>query len=76
MWKKGGIGSLKVKHPYVVGHESAGEVVAVGANVSGFAIGSLHIRSTLPFADSTAQETELPSSPGSLARNVIFANMA
>lgn len=38
-WKHGRIGDCCVTHDIILGHESAGQVVAVGANVRAFAVG-------------------------------------
>lgn len=36
----GGFGPIRLKEPLILGHELAGEIVALGADVSGLAIGS------------------------------------
>ncbi|CAM9538981.1 unnamed protein product, partial [Heterosigma akashiwo] len=38
-WTHGRIGDFVVKEPMVIGHECAGEVMAVGANVHGLSVG-------------------------------------
>ncbi|KAF9266505.1 putative sorbitol dehydrogenase [Marasmius fiardii PR-910] len=35
-WKSGRIGDCKVEHDLILGHESAGEILDIGANVKGF----------------------------------------
>ncbi|KAL7419455.1 hypothetical protein Q5752_006293 [Cryptotrichosporon argae] len=38
-WKSGRIGDCCVTHPIILGHESAGQIIAVGTNVNNFAVG-------------------------------------
>lgn len=38
-WKTGGIGDVRVTHPIILGHESAGQIIEVGANVTSFSVG-------------------------------------
>lgn len=39
IWKAGGIGPQRVRSTYILGHESAGVIVKLGANVTKFAVG-------------------------------------
>lgn len=39
LWKKGGFETFRNEHPYVLGHEGAGEVVGVGSDVQNFSVG-------------------------------------
>ncbi len=36
---EGGIGQIRVREPIILGHEAAGTIVALGSDVTGFAIG-------------------------------------
>jgi L-iditol 2-dehydrogenase len=38
-WKSGRIGDCCVTHDIILGHESSGQVVQVGENVTGFQVG-------------------------------------
>lgn len=38
-WKEGGAGPDRVKEPFVVGHESAGEIIKVAPDVTAWALG-------------------------------------
>lgn len=39
MWHNGGIGTDVVTEPITLGHETAGEIVEIGANVKGLEVG-------------------------------------
>ncbi|KAF2152101.1 GroES-like protein [Myriangium duriaei CBS 260.36] len=39
LWKSGGIGDLRVTHPYCLGHEGAGRIVWVGSRVTHLRLG-------------------------------------
>ena len=40
-YHKGGFGTVRIAEPMILGHEVAGEIIALGANVSGLAVGDL-----------------------------------
>lgn len=40
-WHDGGIGTIRVREPIILGHEAAGHVIAVGEGVEGLAVGNL-----------------------------------
>ncbi|QDA36395.1 L-idonate 5-dehydrogenase (plasmid) [Paracoccus liaowanqingii] len=40
-WHEGGIGTIRVREPIILGHEAAGRIEALGAGVTGLAVGQL-----------------------------------
>ena len=40
-WQEGGIGTIRVREPIILGHEAAGRIEAVGADVTGLSVGQL-----------------------------------
>ncbi|MGP9804986.1 L-idonate 5-dehydrogenase [Paracoccus sp. NSM] len=40
-WLEGGIGTIRVREPIILGHEAAGRIAALGAGVAGLSVGQL-----------------------------------
>lgn len=40
-WLEGGIGTIRVREPIILGHEASGRIAALGEGVAGLAVGQL-----------------------------------
>lgn len=61
-WHDGGIGTIRVQEPIILGHEAAGLVAALGEGVSGLSVGDLvSVNPSHPCGDCTFCNRGLPN---------------
>ena len=61
-WQDGGIGTIRVQEPIILGHEAAGRIVAVGDGVDGLSVGDLvSVDPSHPCGDCTFCNRGLPN---------------